>query len=96
MEKAGTGGGLFRRLRSKFCLEIAQLTDTPELAEAGVAVLRCADGWSALTAAGRGEATTDQRWRAVLEPARALPQLEEDGISKMAHAASVIGTQQRH
>ena len=58
VEKAGTGGGLFRRLQSQFCFDVARHTDVAELTHAGTAVLRSADGWSALAAAGRSQGTT--------------------------------------
>lgn len=93
VERAGTGGGLFRRLQAQFCFDVARRSDVTELARAGTAVLRCADGWSALAAAGRSEGTISDRWRSVAEVAARLPALEEAAASTMAVAASALEVQ---
>jgi hypothetical protein len=90
VEKAGTGGGLFRRLQSEFCFDVARRTEVAELAQAGTALLQCADGWSALAAAGRIDGTISDRWRSVAEVAATLPALEEAAASTMAVAASAL------
>lgn len=90
VEKAGTGGGLFRRLQSQFCFEVAHLTDSAESRQAGVEILRCADAWSALAAAGRSDDAIGDRWRAVAAAARRLPGLEVTAVATMALAASAL------
>lgn len=91
VEKAGTGGGLFRRLQAQFCADVARLTASAEVAEAGTALLRCADTWSAMAAAGRGDGSTLERWRRVNEFAATLPSLEDYAVSKMRAAAAELG-----
>lgn len=93
VEKAGTGGGLFRRLQSQFCFDVARHTGVVELTHAGTAVLRSADGWSALAAAGRSPGTTTDRWRSVAEVAATLPAQEESAVSTMAVAAAALELQ---
>ena len=90
VEKAGTGGGLFRRLQAQFCFDVARLTESEELARAGRAILRCANEWSALAAAGRNGNPIRDRWGAVATVARTLPALEQAAVSRMAAAASAL------
>jgi hypothetical protein len=90
VEKAGTGGGLFRRLQAQFCADVARLTGSAEIAEAGTALLRCADTWSALAAAGRSDGATFDRWRRVIELAATIPSDEEHAISRMRKAAGEL------
>ncbi|WP_284533832.1 BtrH N-terminal domain-containing protein [Nocardioides sp. T2.26MG-1] len=90
VEKAGTGGGLFRRLQAQFCAEVARLTGSAEMAKAGTALLRCADTWSALAAAGRSDGSTLDRWRRVTELAATLPRDEDHAISQMRKAAGEL------
>lgn len=90
VEKAGTGGGLFRRLQAKFCFEAAQLTDCAEVARAGTALLHCADTWSAVAAAGRGDGSTLERWRRVRDLAATLPTHEDRAVAEMRRAAAEL------
>ena len=90
VEKAGTGGGLFRRLQAQFCADVARLTGSAEMAKAGTALLRCADTWSALAAAGRRDGATFDRWRRVNELAATLPSDEDHAISQMRKAAGEL------
>ncbi|MFQ6331640.1 BtrH N-terminal domain-containing protein [Nocardia sp. CWNU-33] len=55
VEKAGTGGGFFRRLQSDFCKEVADLTGDKPFRAAADAYRDCADIWSRFAAL----ATTD-------------------------------------
>lgn len=88
VEKAGTGGGLFRRLQAQFCADVARLTASTEVAQASTALLRSADTWSALAAAGRSDGSTFERWRRVNEVAATLPSHEEHAVSQMRIAAA--------
>ncbi|MBM6547261.1 BtrH N-terminal domain-containing protein [Janibacter sp. YIM B02568] len=90
VEKAGTGGGLFRRLQAQFCADVARLTGSAEMAKAGTALLRCADTWSALAAAGRSDGSTLDRWRRVNELAATLPTHEDHAVSQMRMAAAEL------
>jgi hypothetical protein len=60
------------------------------MAKAGTAVLRCADTWSALAAAGRSDGATFDRWRRVNELAATLPSDEDHAISQMRKAAGEL------
>lgn len=95
VETAGTGGGLFRRLQATFCFDVGRLTDCAEVATAGTALLRCADTWSAVAAAGRSDGSTLERWRRVHELAAALPIHKDQAVAEMRLAAAelVIGEQ---
>lgn len=90
VEKAGTGGGLFRRLQAQFCLDVARLTDSADVAQASTELLRCADTWSAVAAAGRSHGPTVDRWRRVTELAATLPAHEDHALSQMRMAAAAL------
>lgn len=90
VEKAGTGGGLFRRLQAAFCFEVARPTDCAEVATAGTSLLRCADTWSAVAAAGRSDGSTLERWRRVHELAATLPTREDQAVAEMRSAAAEL------
>ncbi|MFC5745661.1 BtrH N-terminal domain-containing protein [Actinomadura rugatobispora] len=84
IEKAGTGGGLFRRLQAGFCHDVAAITGDEAFHEAGRAWAACAEAWSALAAAA-GAAQPDHA--AIADQAAALPALEERATRKLAAAA---------
>jgi len=50
VEKAGTGGGFFRRLEAEFCADVARLTGDRAFAAAADALHACAEAWSTLAA----------------------------------------------
>jgi hypothetical protein len=52
IEKAGTGGGLFRRLLADGCTEIARLTGDPATADLAAAADHCAQAWTETARAG--------------------------------------------
>lgn len=83
------------RRRSALRLDVAGLSESAELAQAGRAVLCCADGWSALALAARTGETIGDRWRAVAEVAQTHPTLEEAAVSSMARAVSALELQER-
>lgn len=80
VEKAGTGGGLFRRLQSGFCEEVAQKTGEPGFAEAARAYAECANAWSRLAATAAGESPD---FDAVRRAAEALPGAEERALAAL-------------
>lgn len=90
VEKAGTGGSLFRRLQAQFCADVARVTGSSEVAGAGTALVQCADTWSALAAAGRSDGSTLERWRRVNELAATLPSEEDHAASQMGIAAAKL------
>src|SRR5690554_287483 len=55
VEKAGTGGGFFRRLQASFCRDVAQATGDVAFANAAETCQRSADAWSALGEIARAE-----------------------------------------
>jgi hypothetical protein len=73
VEKAGTGGGFFRRLEASFCQDVAEATGNQRFASAAEACQRSADAWSALGEIARAEAMDIN---AVSEAAHQLPALE--------------------
>ena len=77
IEKAGTGGGLFRRLLADGCTEIARLTGDPATADLAVAADHCAQAWTETARAGT-QRGLDVRTRAaaVAVSAARLPALE--------------------
>lgn len=70
VEKAGTGGGLFRRLQASFCRDVAQATGDSAFAAAAEVCQRSAEAWSALGQVARAEQVDLQ---AVSDAARQLP-----------------------
>ncbi|SET95134.1 Butirosin biosynthesis protein H, N-terminal [Marinobacter segnicrescens] len=84
VEKAGTGGGLFRRLEASFCLDVAQATGDQAFAAAANACHRSAEAWSALGETSRAEKPDIE---AVSEAAHRLPELE----SAMQKALELAG-----
>lgn len=83
-EKAGTGGGMFRRLQADFCADVATLTADDAFATAAAAYRRCADGWSGLARACR-EPSTDHG--DVVRLASELPALERAAVTALERAA---------
>lgn len=73
IEKAGTGGGFFRRLEASFCRDVALATGDPLFATAAESCQRSADAWSALGEAARAESMDIQ---AIHQAAQQLPALE--------------------
>ncbi|MCD2191552.1 BtrH N-terminal domain-containing protein [Actinomycetospora soli] len=89
IEKAGTGGGLFRRLQAQF---LAELTDLDERARPAATIYdELAGTWSALAArAGDKTASATTRWRDVRDRARRLPELETDGAHHLRDLARAL------
>ncbi|SFR68311.1 protein of unknown function [Marinobacter daqiaonensis] len=74
VEKAGTGGGMFRRLEASFCRDVALATGDEDFAAAAETCQRSADAWSALGEAALAE---PMDIRAISAAAHQLPALEE-------------------
>lgn len=84
VEKAGTGGGLFRRLEAEFCSEVGRLTGDQAFARAADALLDCANAWSQLAAHAAAESPD---WPGLLALAAGLPPLEERAVQALEQAA---------
>lgn len=91
IEKAGTGGGFFRRLEAGFCRDIAEVTGDPAFADAALTCQRSADAWSSLGETCRAETLDIQ---AISEAAHQLPELES-AMQKALELAGQGGTNQR-
>ncbi|MEU8494673.1 MULTISPECIES: BtrH N-terminal domain-containing protein [Pseudonocardia] len=92
IEKAGTGGGLFRRLQAQF---LAELTDIDARAHpAAVIYEELAGTWSeiAARAVDKTAGPPATRWRNVQDRARRLPQLETDGAHHLQDLARVLAS----
>lgn len=85
VEKAGTGGGLFRRLEAEFCAEVARLTGDHAFADAAHVMLECANTWSRLAAYAAAERLD---WPALVACAAQLPSSEQRAVQALEKAAS--------
>lgn len=83
-EKAGTGGGLFRRLQAAFCADVARHTGDDRFAAAADAYRRCADGWSRLARTCREH---PNHHAAIVALAGELPALERAAATALEQAA---------
>ncbi|MBN9618564.1 MAG: DUF4872 domain-containing protein, partial [Actinobacteria bacterium] len=96
IEKAGTGGGLFRHLLAQGCSDIGHQVDDPSLPPLAEAASHAATAWTSLAAAGtRADTDTGARWLAVTSAAQRLPELEAILIDKLARAATAL-TEPQH
>lgn len=88
VEKAGTGGGLFRRLLAQGCGDVARLTGDGATAELAIAAGDCAQAW---TDAARVGTQRDVEIRARVEnvaaAASSLPELELKLVESLESAA---------
>lgn len=88
IEKAGTGGALFRRLQAGFLTQLAA-TD-PAAAPAARAYRDLAAHWTATATAAASDpdpATAPQRWLTTNHLAAELPHLEADALAELQHFA---------
>lgn len=88
IEKAGTGGGLFRRLLADGCAEVARLTGDPASAELATEAARCAQGWTdAARAAVKSDTHPRSRIDDLVRTASRLPELELRLVESLERAA---------
>lgn len=87
IEKAGTGGALFRRLQAACCHDVAARTGSAASRTAGGAYDRCAQAWYELGAAAVSDRRLADRARDAAAAARSLPTLEREA-SDALHAAA--------
>ena len=77
IEKAGTGGGLFRTLQAQGCQTIADLLDDAATADAAAAARDASKAWSALAdTATNADTSLRSRSLAAAEVASILPETE--------------------
>jgi hypothetical protein len=88
IEKAGTGGGLFRRLLSAGAADVARLTGGIPAEQVATAAHLCAEGWSLVASRARQEGTARSRLDAAADAAAALPDLERE----LVRALEIAGT----
>lgn len=90
VEKAGTGGGLFRRLQAGFCQELAERYACAAAAAAARAYTACADTWSRLGADAVADATLDFRLRLVAKLARSVRDLEAEAAALLLETSKAL------
>jgi hypothetical protein len=93
IEKAGTGGGLFRTLQAQGCQTIADLLNDAAAADAAAAARDASKAWSALAAAATN-ADTPLRSRslAAAEVAAMLPETEMRLVGALERASRSLGS----
>lgn len=87
VEKAGTGGGLFRRLQAACCHDVAVRTGSVASRAAGEAYDRCAQAWSALGSGASGDGPAAARLVGAARTAATLPALEAEATAALDAAA---------
>lgn len=90
IEKAGTGGGLFRLLQSQGCAQVAELLHFPEAGDAAAAADKCATAWQGLARDASGAEPLGPRAARVARAAAALPDLEENLTATLQHASESL------
>jgi hypothetical protein len=90
VEKAGTGGGLFRRLQAACCHDVATRTGSAASRAAGEAYDRCARAWSELGAAVESDGPLTTRARNAAATARRLPTVEHAATEALQLAADEL------
>lgn len=96
IEKAGTGGGLFRKLLAEGCTVIADTTGNPAVSRAGSAAAKAAAGWAELATAATGRGydnpNVHERFARACRRAAKLPELEGALVEALKVAAESEGT----
>lgn len=90
IEKAGTGGGLFRRLQSQGCAQVAELLDSPQAGEAAAAAAKCATAWQTLAREAVSEESLGAKATRTARVAAALPTLEYDLVAALQQASESL------
>ncbi|MCW2814603.1 MAG: hypothetical protein JWN84_2058 [Nocardioides sp.] len=91
IEKAGTGGGLFRRLLADGCAEVARLTGDSAAAQLALSADQCAQTWTdAARAAVQRDAPLRSRLTNVTATIAALPGLELRVVEALERAAGSL------
>jgi hypothetical protein len=90
VEKAGTGGGLFRRLLSSGASDIARLTGDARASDVAATAHLCAERWSLVASEARQAGPARDRAEQAALAAAGLPSLERDLVT----ALEIAGTPQ--
>lgn len=90
VEKAGTGGGLFRRLQAAFCREVAERTGCDAAGAAADAYDACAQTWSLLGESATAAEDRDSRLRRVTYLAGSVHDLEARAAHVLLEAAKAL------
>lgn len=90
VDRAGTGGGLFRLLQSQGCAQIAELLSSTEAAQAAAVAAECAATWQTLARAAVADESLGARAARVARAAAALPDLEESLVAALQHASGSL------
>lgn len=90
IDKAGTGGGLFRVLQSQGCMQVAEALGSTEAAEAGAAAAECARAWQAMARAAVADQTPGLRAAGVARVAETIPRLETNMVLALQHASVAL------
>ncbi|AVH24658.1 MULTISPECIES: BtrH N-terminal domain-containing protein [Nocardia] len=90
IEKAGTGGGLFRRLIAQGCVDLADYTRNPKVHAAARAARLAAQSWTRLAHIAVSDETPSRRSVQVARHAAVLPELEETLADLLAAAANSL------
>lgn len=88
VEKAGTGGGLFRRLLSSGASDIARLTGDARTSEVAAAAHLCAEAWSLVASLARQDGPARGRVEQAALAAAALPSLERTLVAALEAAGA--------
>ncbi len=94
IEKAGTGGGLFRTLQAQGCQNIAELLDDAATADAAAAARDASKAWSALAAVATNVGTSlRSRSLAAADVAATIPKAEirlVEALEKASRSVSAV------
>lgn len=92
VEKAGTGGGFFRKLQGSGCQVLAEHLGDPSVQNAAEAAYRASRAWSAMASAASNRGMALSRRAAVAaELAAVLPDIEADLAAALATGARALG-----
>ncbi len=92
IEKAGTGGGLFRALQARGCQTIAELLRDDAAADAAAAAVRASEAWSALATAATNVGTSPhRRCLAAADVAAVIPEAEMRLVEALEKASRSVG-----
>ncbi len=90
VDKAGTGGGLFRLLQSQGCAQVAELLSSNEAAEAAAVAAESAAAWQTLARAAIADESLAARAARVARAAASLPDLERNLVAALQQASASL------
>lgn len=91
IDKAGTGGSLFRRLQAQCLSDVSALTGDAATRSASGVLAECAAAWAGLAKAAAGPDNVRQRADGAAAAAARLPQLEARAVEALETAAESLG-----